>query len=269
MDLTSFYKKPISSLLVAITVGFTPVTNATKITGTVVTDTEINKGKVNQQEVVTENKYDRPPMSDQQLEAVMKTETTRLNALFQSSMKNILIDTDKFGDPNMVVIGRDDTASLPIQAVVAVDSIVSGENRKRQLEEMVAQAKYKQGQITKEQLDNQVLRSVFPVLTTMKPTRLPSRKIVLEPEATAAITRPIAVIGSDKYSLDWFKSNLGALRRLNAAVIVTEVKSLTDFQAINTFAPDLMYQPMDASEFLKAIGVHTYPILLTNEGGIQ
>lgn len=267
MNTINLEKNKFQVLSLIITLLIIPVSNATKVTTPTVTTTEINTG--NQKEGTPGNNYTRHPISDAQLKAELKAETKRINALFQDSMQNILIDTDKFGDPEMVVIARDESNSQHIQSVIDIESIVTGEHRKRQVEEMVAQARYKQGEITKEQLDNQILRSVFPVLTTMKPSRLPSRKIILKKEAANAITRPIAVIGSDKYSLAWFKANLGAIRRLNAAVIVTEVKSLTDFQAINTFAPDLMYQPLDASDFLISVGVHTYPIILTREGAIQ
>jgi integrating conjugative element protein (TIGR03765 family) len=270
MDMSFINKSALSVIFCLIVLCLVSSTSyATNITNPTVTGTKITTGKQTQPSVDADSKYDRKPITDRQLEEVLIKETKRLNALFQSSIRNVVVDTDKFGDPNMVLLASDESKSKHIQEVIEIESNISGENRKRQIEEMIAQAKYKQGQITKEQLDNQVLRSVFPVQTSMKPTRLPSRTVKLSKEAIAAITRPIAIIGSDRYSLAWFKANLGAIRRLNAAVIVTEVKSLTDFQAINTFAPDLMYQPMDATEFLKLVGVGTYPILLTKEGGIQ
>lgn len=270
MDVVLINKIKILSIGLCFSLSFSLGVEATVIKNTVVTGTKVTQGNNKAGSNVEQStSYDRPPVTDAELERSVKLETIKINRLFQSSMSNILANSTDYGDPKMEILLENLDNSKDIHAVIDIDRQISGENRKREIEEYIAQEKYKEGAMTKEQLDAQVLRTVFPVQTGMKPTKLPSRKINLSEEARNVLVQPIAVIGSDAYSLAWFKSNLGLIRRLKAAVVITEVKNLTDLQAITSFAPDLMYQPMDAKQFLQVLGVSTYPILLTSEGALQ
>lgn len=245
---------------------------ATETNNTVVTNTEITSGfrGENTERKPTAPKYNRKPFGSQkEFNEAMQQETLRLNAIFQVSLKAIMSDTNEHGVPNMVLLKQDSAKSKEIRDVVAIEQYFDAENRKRQLEELAVTNKYKKGEATKEQMESQMMRSVFPIQTTMKPTKLPSRVIALPQAAEGKIARPMAVIGADRYSLNWFKANLGLIRRHNAVVIITQVNSITDLEAIRNFAPDLHYQPVDARDFLRLFGVSVYPVLVTNEGVLQ
>lgn len=270
MDVVLLDKSKFLSIGLIFTLSFSLGASATVIKNTVVTGTKVTQGNNKAGANVEQNpSYNRSPVTDAELERAVKLETVKINRLFQSSITNVLANSSEYGDPKMEVLMQNNANSKDIHSVIDIDRQITGENRKREIEEYIAQEKYKEGAMTKEQLDAQVLRTVFPVQTGMKPTKLPSRKINLSEEARNALVQPMAVIGSDEYSIAWFKTNLGVIRRLKAAVVITEVKNLTDLQAITSFAPDLMYQPMDAKQFLQVLGISTYPILLTSEGALQ
>lgn len=65
------------------------------------------------------------------------------------------------------------------------------------------------------------------------------------------------------------RCNLDIFRKLGAGVIVSQIDSLVDLEVLQSLAPDLMFQPMDAGDFLEVIGVSVYPILISNQGPIQ
>ncbi|MGY5652818.1 DUF2859 domain-containing protein [Vibrio metschnikovii] len=65
------------------------------------------------------------------------------------------------------------------------------------------------------------------------------------------------------------RCNLDIFRKLGAGVIVSQIDSLVDLEVLQSLAPDLMFQPMDARDFLEVIGVNVYPILISNQGMIQ
>ncbi|EKO3632763.1 DUF2859 domain-containing protein [Vibrio metschnikovii] len=50
---------------------------------------------------------------------------------------------------------------------------------------------------------------------------------------------------------------------------MSQIDSLVDLEVLQSLAPDLMFQPMDARDFLEVIGVNVYPILISNQGMIQ
>ncbi|EKO3587293.1 DUF2859 domain-containing protein [Vibrio metschnikovii] len=50
---------------------------------------------------------------------------------------------------------------------------------------------------------------------------------------------------------------------------MSQIDSLVDLEVLQSLAPDLMFQPMDARDFLEVIGVSVYPILISNQGPIQ
>ncbi|MFC5079584.1 hypothetical protein VTH8203_01350 [Vibrio thalassae] len=210
----------------------------------------------------------KPELTDAELKAVVLEEAKSLNRVLRSSTMTVL-NGYKNGKPDLVVLASNEENSQPVGEVVRVDQLEEAEKRKRQMAELAQLERFKKGVVTKEELERSALRSIFPVTTALKPTRLPSRVIKLSPEQAKHVTRPIAVIGADDYSLQWFRMNIGAIRRHNAAVVVTQVNSLTDFQAIKKYAPDIEMQPVDAGLFLQNVGVSVYPIIVTNQGAIQ
>lgn len=213
-------------------------------------------------------KYDKKPISDEELGRLVDQETVKLNAVMRSTIMTVVTNA-KGGQPNMTVLARDDARSVPLAEVLPVDADWEAEKRKREMEERIQIERFKNGDITREELEQQILRSVFPVRTTLQPTKLPSRTLAIDTRLASKIYEPIAVIGADQYSLAWFKANKDLLTNLRAGIIVTQVENPVDLEAIRTIAPNLHYQPLDATEFLQTVGVSVYPILITSQGALQ
>ncbi|PSU31824.1 hypothetical protein C9I99_21080 [Photobacterium lutimaris] len=125
------------------------------------------------------------------------------------------------------------------------------------------------GEISKDELVDDMLSMMFPVTTEMRVARMPSSVQVINPQYRDAVTSPMVVIGADEYSLGWFRTNIDEISRFNAVVLVTQVDSLIDFQAIQQFAPHLVFQPVAADDLLRSVGVDMYPVLITREGIYQ
>ncbi|MGR5296845.1 PFL_4695 family integrating conjugative element protein [Vibrio mediterranei] len=253
-------------------VSVTSVTYAANVSSLEKTRTTITRGYNPSFEetssIISPSLPEKKPVTDQQLDLIIEQETKHINAAFQSSLKAVLRGY-KNGQPDMVVMASDMANSIPISQVVRQDELDEAENRKRQIEEIALLERYRNGEITEGEIKQQALRSIFPVTTSLKPTQLPSREIKIDRNQANHFSSPIAVIGADRYSLEWFRLNIGAIRRLKASVVVTQVDNFTDFQAIQKFAPDVMMQPVDGRMFLEAIGVNVYPILITSQGAFQ
>lgn len=129
--------------------------------------------------------------------------------------------------------------------------------------------KYLKGEVSPEQASRELFESFFPVTTTMKPSVMPSRQMMLKKGADKAITIPMAVIGTDTYSLEWLKLNIEEIRRLNAVVLVTQIETANDFVALKKFAPDVYFQPSNVDQALRPLGVTFYPVLVTRKGIFQ
>jgi integrating conjugative element protein (TIGR03765 family) len=269
MNIQTRFRKKFCVSLVSIALSMASIgAEATVIKNTVVKGTNVNGSSGDKSQATGARVYDKPILSPQEITAQVKAQTMELNALLKSTTEQVILHST-YGDPNMILLASDNNRSVDINSVVEREDIISGELKKRQLEEFVATKQWEKGRLSKEELDAQVMRTVFPVETAMTPTRIPIRELKLRPGTEQAVTQPMAVIGVDKYSLAWFKSNLGVIRRMNAVVIVTQVDNLTDLQALQKFAPDLTYQPMDAEHFLRMFGISVYPILVTRNGAIQ
>lgn len=130
--------------------------------------------------------------------------------------------------------------------------------------------KYQRGEVTIEQAQNEMFRSFFPVKTNMKPQVMPFKQMKLKNKDFAtAIIQPIAIIGVDSYSIDWFKLNLDQIRRMRAVVLITQIDNADQFMALKKFAPDIEYQPVNAEQVVSAMGVNFYPVLITKKGIFQ
>jgi integrating conjugative element protein (TIGR03765 family) len=242
----------------------------TKLKLGTVTQTELKHvtGGINVKDDQTDLVFDKAPLSDKRINFLVDQETRELNTLMKSTVDSVM-SRSPMGKVTLTVLASNSESSVSLTEAIGEEAEIDAERRKREMEEIQAARMMKNGQLTQEQVDRIAMQAIFPVETTLKPTRLPSRFIGIEPAMKKNITQPIVVIGADPYSLSWFKANIGEIRRLGAGVIVTQVNNLTDFQAIQKYAADLQFQPMDAKEFLQLVGVSTYPIIITNEGAIQ
>lgn len=234
------------------------------ITGTKVVETTItgNKNEPNQEEKVKE------AVTYEQASARMKVQIKELNSLMHETLIGTLGNSDT-NTAKMIALNDPSNAPIALSSVVRVDKELEAENHARNLAAIEMIEKHKRGEADLEEIKKHALFNLFPVKTALKPTRLPSRQISLKKEHLERIHQPFVVIGSDEYSMAWFMQNLPVIRRFGANVLVTQVDNLTDFQAIQKLAPELQFQPVDASSFLSAVGVSLYPIIITNEGAIQ
>ncbi|MFL7013629.1 PFL_4695 family integrating conjugative element protein [Enterovibrio norvegicus] len=237
--------------------------SATIITNTQIATTQYDSAAPTEQQA----DYNKPVLSEMDLQLAVTEETERLNRLLQETTATILQRPK--GRANLKVLKRNVSASQPLVDIIGADAEWEAEKRRRELSERAQLDRFRKGQLTEKEMRMYSLRSVFPVKTAMQPTRLPSRKIDIPDSLAQSIHQPIAVIGSDAYSMAWFKANINTLKKFNVGIIVTEVETPTDFDAIRTFAPNLQYQPLDAKDFLQTLGVSVYPILISSEGAIQ
>ncbi len=136
-----------------------------------------------------------------------------------------------------------------------------------QRNEMVERIKARE--VTVEELQAGFQNAMFPIRSGLKPTKLPSREVVLPQMARARFAQPIAVIGNDELSLAWLRLNVEELKRIKVMVLVTEVDSMDQFRAIRSLAPDLQMMPLRADHMLKSVGVSVYPIVLTAGNAYQ
>lgn len=129
--------------------------------------------------------------------------------------------------------------------------------------------KYLNKEITKQEIEKQMEDIVFPVTTDLRPTRMPSARMELTPEAKRIITTPMVFIGMDKYSLDWLQINIEAIKKFNPPIFVTQVDSLIDLQQLKRLIPDFKLIPIRGDEALKMYGVDFYPVMITKDGIFQ
>ena len=74
----------------------------------------------------------------------------------------------------------------------------------------------------------------------------------------------MAIIGSDRYSIEWLKVNLPELKRLSALIMVTEVPDKNVYQALVKSLAPLEVSLFKADVLLEDAEIKTYPNL-TNE----
>lgn len=159
--------------------------------------------------------------------------------------------------------------SVPLADLIPEDTAENAEYIAEKTRNDQIVESFKTGQITSEQYKEQMIREMFPVKSNLRPQKVMVRHQVISEAAASTISIPVAVIGSDEYSLSWFKANLGEIRRLNAFVLVTEVKTIQDYSMIQGYASDVKMQPSTADGFLRGLGISYYPILITPQGAFQ
>lgn len=170
-------------------------------------------------------------------------------------------------EPNIIAIDQNNSVSLD-QVINYEDyfDLVEMEQTKHHRERAERAIR---GEISKDELVGDMLSMMFPVTTEMRVARMPSSVQVINPQFRDAVTSPMVVIGADEYSLSWFRTNIDEITRFNAVVLVTQVNNIIDFQAIQQFAPHLVFQPVAADDLLRSVGVDMYPVLITREGIYQ
>ena len=255
-----------SAVSVPSTQGVVETAAPSRIRERQVNDLTISNGK--KPEEKSSGQYDRPVRDDKEIAVEMNQTTLELNALLQSTL-NAAEQNFKSPDFQLEIIASDFNNSKTLLDTIGIDADVEAEYRKRQIQ--VAKDEVKSGKfaMTPEQQRQSQIDSIFPVITAMKPTRLPSRKIEIESSKAIIVQQPIAVIGADEYSLAWFKMNVEQIKLLNARVVVTQVKNIQDFQAIRNYAPELDFVPTDARLFLSQLKISIYPIIVTPQGAYQ
>lgn len=198
---------------------------------------------------------------------ITETDTEKFSQELQIVAKEVIDNRQSGKKP--VVIFDNAKGSIPITDVIPQEADEDAENiaAKKRNDQIVEN--FKSGAITPEQYQQQIIDELFPVRSKLKPQKVMVRHQVISAEAARTITTPVAVIGSDEYSLNWYKANLGEIRRLNAFVLVTQVANMQDYMVIRNYAKDVMMQPSTADGFLHGLGISYYPVLVTPQGAFQ
>lgn len=199
--------------------------------------------------------------------AITEADTEQFSQELQVVAKEVM-ESHKSGK-KPVVIFDSAKGSIPITDVIPQEADEDAENiaAKKRNDQIVEE--FRTGSITPEQYQQQIINELFPVESKLKPQRVMVRHQVISAEAARTITTPVAVIGSDEYSLNWYKANLDEIRRLNAFVLVTQVANMQDYMVIRNYAKDVMMQPSTADGFLHGLGISYYPVLVTPQGAFQ
>jgi integrating conjugative element protein (TIGR03765 family) len=83
-----------------------------------------------------------------------------------------------------------------------------------------------------------------------------------------ALTMPLALMGSDAYSLAWLKRRHDWLVQQGAAIQVVEVPDEAGFRQVQALAGDLPLLPASAEGLAHSYGLTRYPIVILKNGGL-
>ncbi|WP_105903535.1 PFL_4695 family integrating conjugative element protein [Vibrio gangliei] len=123
--------------------------------------------------------------------------------------------------------------------------------------------KVEAGEASKEELIQSMEKMVFPVQTNSMSLNASAQT---ERKPTKA-TQPIAVIGSDTYSINWLNTNINELQRLGAMIVVVEVRDLESFNKVRAGIPsNIKIIPANGYPLTQTFGVTEYPALITSKG---
>ncbi|WP_158587186.1 PFL_4695 family integrating conjugative element protein [Motilimonas pumila] len=113
----------------------------------------------------------------------------------------------------------------------------------------------------------QRLVSYFPYQSTsLKVGILPNR---VYPKPLPHLQYPVAIIGSDLFSLNWLTLNAKELSRVGAAVVVAQADTYHNIQYIQQQLPHALVVPAKADFLATEFGLTVYPVLLTQQGAYQ
>jgi len=166
-------------------------------------------------------------------------------------------------------IGMDLSNTQLVEDVIDLSEYINIDELEEKKKNKKIAERYINREITKQELENEMLKMVFPVKSKLKPTRMPSARMELSPEAKLAVTTPVVFMGMDEYSLKWFQLNMEELKKFNPPIFITQVDSIVDLQQLKRIAPSFSYIPVQGDQALKTYGVTFYPVLITKQGIFQ
>ena len=109
--------------------------------------------------------------------------------------------------------------------------------------------------------------SLFPLAPkVIKPVTLPGTQMKKD---LPTLPQPIFVIGTDPYSLAWFKTNRAVLEQYGAMGVLTTAKNQTEWEYMQQLVAPLQLFPMNADALADQLGAPGYPILITKGGFFQ
>ncbi|EMY6611198.1 MULTISPECIES: DUF2859 domain-containing protein [Vibrio] len=158
----------------------------------------------------------------------------------------------------------------------SISSLIDPENyppikaSKEQLLEREMSNRMLNGQVTKKEIYNLYEQMIFPVSPEkIKPRVMPADYLEVNEGYENALNMPLAVIGMDNYSLEWLRLNREEVKRNGSIVLLTQVDSMTDYDALRREYPELQILPINAEGAMAEIGVDFYPVLMTRNGIFQ
>ena len=106
----------------------------------------------------------------------------------------------------------------------------------------------------------------WPVRTpAMTPGRESARPALKLP---GPLLTPLALMGSDAYSLAWLTRRQAWLAKIGAAIQVVEVPDASHFAQVQALAGELPLLPASAEGLARSYGLSRYPIVILGNGGL-
>ncbi len=105
---------------------------------------------------------------------------------------------------------------------------------------------------------------MLPIITPeMSPGRVTSRPI-----DQPFMSRPLFMIGSGRFSRQWFIQNRERLSELNAAGMLVQVDSIKDLRTMARLSEgfNLQIMPASGSDIARQLGLKHYPVLIWKNG---
>ena len=104
----------------------------------------------------------------------------------------------------------------------------------------------------------------LPITT---PEMSPGR-VTPQPIDQPFMSRPLFLIGSDRFSHQWFIQNRERLSELNAAGMLVQVDSIEDLQTMARLSDGFSVQimPASGSDIARQLGLKHYPVLIWKNG---
>ncbi|WP_233073821.1 PFL_4695 family integrating conjugative element protein [Motilimonas eburnea] len=180
--------------------------------------------------------------------------------LTQQQAKNITDEIMKMHRANVVVL-HDGGNTTPIErAAKTID--------KRAIEKSIMKSaqELKNMKFDASNLTNQVITR-FPFHTeTLRAGVLPRRHFN---KPIPNLVMPLAIVGTDPYSLEWVRLNAAEIERIGASVVVAQANSLDDIRYLRTLLPTALIVPSKADFLVDEFGLLVYPVILNKSGAHQ
>ena len=192
-----------------------------------------------------------------------QTQETNLNAppvVSAQQAKNITDEIMKMHRASVTVI-HDSGKTTPIERTAKTID-------KRAIEKSVMKSaeQLKNMKFDSSNLTNQVLTR-FPYHTeTLRVGVLPSRHFN---KPLPNLVMPVAVVGTDPFSLEWLRLNAGEIERIGASVVVAQANSLDDIEYMKSLLPTALIVPTKADFLADEFGLLVYPVILNKSGAHQ